>query len=218
MPRIIKSAKVKTVKPRRFFIKTLCFLLLLLNLCWIHSAFAAVIFGNPKGSVTLEFVYDYQCIHCHRMYPIIQALLDQDKDLRIQLYPVAVINNNSLLEASAAVAATRYPDKFQELTTILMSEPPMNSQMFTELIQHLGLNQQNFFNDMHGQWVEKELLEGLNQLKTLQVKEIPLIVIKATQQTNIPPKIFVGEQPPDRLVNVLSAIHKEIKEITGRNQ
>ena len=38
--------------------------------------------GNPKGSLTVVEFFDYNCGYCKRAHPLVQQLLDEDKDIR----------------------------------------------------------------------------------------------------------------------------------------
>jgi protein-disulfide isomerase len=41
---------------------------------------AGPMIGNPKGSVTIVEFFDYQCVHCKKMEPIMSALVEKDKN------------------------------------------------------------------------------------------------------------------------------------------
>ena len=179
---------------------------------FIYQARAAIVIGNPKGKVTLQFIYDYQCPHCHQLYLTIQSILNREKDLNVKCYPVAVINQNSLIEATAAIAATQYPNKFQILTNTLMIHRPLSSKAIMKVLALMGLNTTNFLKSMHSQWVKSQLLEGLTILHHYHVKEVPLLVLysNTTQKINSKnkPVIFIGEISEKRLALAIHQIKK----------
>lgn len=160
---------------------------------------AAIIFGNPTGTVTLSFIYDYQCDHCHRMFPSIQKLIDQDQDLRIKLFPIAVLNRNSLIEASAAIAATKYAGKFQELTTLLMYQPPLQTPQIQQALQRLHLNSRAYLLSMHEPWVADQLMESMTILQHLNTKKIPVCIIEKTNEDKNNRVVLIGEQSYSQL-------------------
>ena len=43
----------------------------------------APVAGNPKGDVTLVEFFDYRCPYCKQVAPAIDALLAEDKKLRV---------------------------------------------------------------------------------------------------------------------------------------
>ena len=154
---------------------------------------AAIVIGNPNGKVTLTEVFDYQCPHCHRMYPLIEELIDQHPNLKVRLLPVAILNQTSLVEAAAAIAATQLPGKFQALSNIMMSARITTENAVYAVLKQLGLNTQDFQKAMHSKRVKKQMIEGLNTLKKYQADGVPLLVISPT---NRPAEevIFEGEQ------------------------
>lgn len=47
---------------------------------------------RPDGDVTLIQFFDYQCIWCSRMAPVVEAVMDKDASLRVAFreYPILV--------------------------------------------------------------------------------------------------------------------------------
>jgi len=174
-----------------------------------QQAYAAIIVGNSKGSITLSFIYDYQCNHCHHMFPLVQKLITENRDLKVKLYPVAVINNNSLFEAATAIAATRIPGKFQELMTFLMYQPPLSTQQIINLLHKLDLDKRAFTTSIHSQWVKAQLMEGLQIMRQAHTKNIPIFIIKSRKISTT--KILIGEQSYKFLENVLTGVNKNAK-------
>ena len=63
--------------------------------------------GNPKGNVTLVEFFDYRCPYCKQVQPALQALLDQDHELRFIYKEMPILGPASVLAARAALAARR---------------------------------------------------------------------------------------------------------------
>ena len=97
-----------------------CLILLCLSL-FSQVTLAAIVAGNPQGAVTLTEVMDYQCGHCHRMQPLINWLMVHDKHLKIRLIPVAIINKNSLVEATSSYVMAKNTNDFLKYHEFLMS-------------------------------------------------------------------------------------------------
>jgi len=58
--------------------------------------------GNPKGNVTMVEFFDYQCIHCKKMAPVINELIKKDNNLTDSIIyntvysPIfSLLNNNN---------------------------------------------------------------------------------------------------------------------------
>ena len=56
----------------------------------------APVAGNPKGDVTLVEFFDYRCPYCKQVTPAIDALLGEDKQLRIVYKEFPVLGANSV--------------------------------------------------------------------------------------------------------------------------
>ena len=39
--------------------------------------------GNAKGNVSVVEFFDYQCIHCKKMAPVLESLVKKDSDVRV---------------------------------------------------------------------------------------------------------------------------------------
>ena len=61
--------------------------------------------GNPKASKTLVFFFDFQCIYCHKEYPLIKKLIVQDTDVKVVLLPLNLFGQASLYANKVALYA-----------------------------------------------------------------------------------------------------------------
>ena len=167
-------------------------ILALILLClWGQTSFAAIVMGNPHGSVTLDFVYDYQCVHCHKVYPEILSLMDEYPDLKVRMLPVAILGHNSLIQASAAItAASHSAQDFEGLTSIWMMQNPANFKQIQTSLVTFGLTSQASQQQMHSDMVKVQLDEGM---QTLGRDGTPVVQIYAS---NTPEQVtrLVGEQ------------------------
>ncbi len=143
---------------------------------WFGFVNAAVVEGNPNGDVTMAFVYDYQCGYCHEMYPIVQELIQQFPNLKVRMMPVAVINETSVYEAAAAVAATN-TDQFKSFSDQVMAQGALTNDQVTALLKQLGLDTDSFQKTLHSQAVEVQLAQGQALMKASGHNGTPLFVI-----------------------------------------
>ncbi len=63
--------------------------------------------GNKKSNITLVEFFDYQCVHCRRMAPIIKELMQQDPQLRVVYKEFPIFGKGSVFASTAALAATK---------------------------------------------------------------------------------------------------------------
>jgi hypothetical protein len=168
------------------------FLFSFLGLISSSLSYAAIEQGNLHGSVSMIEVFDYQCVHCHNDFKIVKQLEDHDNDLRVRLMPVAIVNTLSIIEASAAVVSSQYPDKFELFDQKAMGSHALNSLEISELLAKLGCNTPDFNHQMHSHFVEDQLNQGLAFLKN-ENSGTPLFIIYASNDPNRA-TVLSGEQ------------------------
>lgn len=171
------------------------------------SASAAIILGNPNGHVRLTEVYDYQCPHCRKMSPVIDELIQKNRDLKVKLLPVAVLNKTSFYEAVTAIALTQQQNKFLKFhDTVMHSPSALNRNQLDEFIGELHLDKTKLQKDMHSKQTESVLLEGQDLLMKLHKKSVPMILVQSN--SNKHGYQFMGETPIQTLQEAINAVSK----------
>lgn len=165
-------------------------------------AMAAIIGGNPKGSVTLIEVYDYQCPHCRADYPAIQQLITNNADLKVRYMPVAILNEVSIYEAAAAISAANVNGGFEEFNALAMSGPVLNKTGVDNLLGQMGLTSPQFVASMHSQAVKQQMMEGLSFLKVEQ-SGTPLFIVYPTDNPKMS-AVLKGEQEENELQEAIN--------------
>jgi predicted DsbA family dithiol-disulfide isomerase len=154
---------------------------------------AGIIGGNPKGRVTLEFIYDYQCPHCHAMYPIIQSLIKNNPQLKVKWLPVAILNNLSLEQAATALAAAHSTPSYSLYQNVSLTGLPLTNSQNQSLLENLGLNTPDFLLSRHQVWIKTVLMEDRKKLKALNMTAVPVCLIYSTSYP-AQYSVFLGEQ------------------------
>ncbi len=153
----------------------------IVGLLCANLAFSAIVVGNAQGVVTLVEVYDYQCAACHQEYPVIQQLMRENRNLKIRFIPTAVVNQRSIYQAAAAIAATQYPNRFQAFNRAALTQPPMTQQAITQTLRQLGLTGQQFIHAMHSKPIEVQMMIGRRFLDDAH-SGTPLLMIYPSNQ------------------------------------
>ncbi len=164
--------------------------LFIFMMCINPFAYGAIVIGNLQGTVTLTEVIDYQCEYCHRMQSLINWLMVHNKNLKIRLIPVAIINKNSLLEATSSYVIAKNTDDFLRYHKFIMSRT-IDAKGITAILNRLHLGTKTFRAKRHQAWVFNEIKSGLALLKQYH-SGTPLILIYSS---NNPSKkvVFRGE-------------------------
>ena len=75
--------------------------------------------GNPDGDVTLVEFFDYNCGYCKRVLPTLEALVEDDSELRIVFKEFPILSQSSMVAAQAALAA-QWQDLYEPFHFALM--------------------------------------------------------------------------------------------------
>lgn len=182
------------------------FVIALLFLMPYQSVFAAIVLGNPNGSIVISFVYDYECLYCQNTYPAIKRIISNDRDICLKLFPVAIINQISIVKAAAAVVATKTPNQFKPLNDYLFANNPISLDEFLGKLKTQNLYSESFLKSMHDSWVKEQLDQGLTLLRKYNLHSAPLLIISSTRP-NVHLEIpLAGEQTNDTLMGAINHV------------
>lgn len=136
--------------------------------------------GNPKGDVTIVEFFDYQCVHCKKMEPIMSALVANDKNLRV-LYKEFPIFGKSSNDAALAAIAAEKQGKYQEMHKALLSKKSrLNLASIIKTAQGVGLNTTKLKADMKADDVKKKVNENMRLAEALRLMGTPAFVVAST--------------------------------------
>ena len=65
----------------------------------------AIVLANPDGDVTVVEFFDYNCPYCRRVMPQVDALVEQDANVRLVYREWPILGEGSVFAARAALAA-----------------------------------------------------------------------------------------------------------------
>lgn len=136
--------------------------------------------GNPKGNVTIVEFFDYQCIHCKKMSPVIKSLIKKDGDLRVVYKEFPIFGKSSELASKAALAAGMQ-GKYQAMHNALIGvDKRLNDKIVMDSAKSIGLDMKKFKEDMDGKEVA-EILEANRALaEKLHLMGTPAFIVAAT--------------------------------------
>lgn len=136
--------------------------------------------GNPKGNVTVVEFFDYQCIHCKKMSPIMDNLTKKDSGLRVIYKEFPIFGKSSEFASKAALAAGMQ-NKYQAMhNALLTTDKRLNDQVVMDIAKSVGLDLSKLKTDMDSKEVT-DLLDANRQLaEKLHLMGTPAFVIAST--------------------------------------
>jgi protein-disulfide isomerase len=133
--------------------------------------------GNANGDVSLVEFYDPRCPYCRKMLPGIDAMLKQDKGLRLVYKDIPVLGPASVMEARAIVAA-KLQGGYLQMQAALMRDPsPPSEDMIRSAAKGIGLNAAKLIADMNGPVVTKKIQANMDLAHALHVQGTPAFVV-----------------------------------------
>lgn len=78
--------------------------------------------GNPEGAVTIVEFLDYRCGFCRRAHPVISALVEADKNIRLVVKEFPILGEESVMASrfALAVKASHGDDAYKRVHDALM--------------------------------------------------------------------------------------------------
>lgn len=142
----------------------------------MNSARADIVLGTPDARSTLVEFYDYQCLHCKAMAPIIYQLLQHNPQLRVVYRPIAALNPLSALEAASVLAASEQ-GKFMLLHHALMTHSVKTEQDIFQIAGTLNIDATQLKISMQSTSIQMALKHNQQLFYSTHADGIPLILI-----------------------------------------
>jgi protein-disulfide isomerase len=136
--------------------------------------------GNVKGKVTLVEFFDYQCIHCKKMAPVMDTIVKQDNNLRVIYKEFPIFGKKSELASRAAIAAGMQ-GKYQQMHNALLGlSKQLDEKIVMETAKSVGLDMAKLKKDMDSKEVTSILDANRQLAEKLHLMGTPAIIVAST--------------------------------------
>jgi protein-disulfide isomerase len=132
--------------------------------------------GNPDGDVTLVEFFDYRCAYCRRVVLSMQALLDEDRDLRMVFKELPVLGPDSVRAARAALAS-RQQNGYVPFHFALMTADDLSLAGIRAVADSVGLDPDRLERDMASAEVSAAIDANYRLANELGIEGTPAFVI-----------------------------------------
>jgi len=169
-----------------------------------NNAYSPVV-GNNNAKVTLVEFFDYQCVHCRQMAPVINNLLQKDKNLRVVYKEFPIFGPSSEMASRAALAAIQQ-GKYKTFHHALMqAQPPMTKEKVINVAKDVGLDIKKLENDMQSKAVSTELENNHKLAQVLGVMGTPAFIVAGNPyQSKNKPFFVPGQVSENVLQNIIN--------------
>jgi protein-disulfide isomerase len=132
--------------------------------------------GNPDGNVTLVEFFDYQCQYCRTVVPALQALLNEDRNLKVVFKEFPILGEASVTAARAALAA-RAQERYLPFHLALMSARDLSLDGIMAAAERVGLDTERLATDMQSPAIEAQLQANFELARELGIEGTPAFVV-----------------------------------------
>jgi protein-disulfide isomerase len=133
--------------------------------------------GNPKGDVSVVEFFDYRCPYCKQVEPSLEALIKEDRQLRVVYKEMPVLGQASTIASKAALAA-RNQGKYDEFHRAMMNtKGQIDEAVVYKVAGSVGLDVDRLKKDMASPEVEKAIKANLDLAEALDIRGTPGFVI-----------------------------------------
>ncbi len=142
--------------------------------------------GSPTASVTVEEFADFQCGSCAATHPVlkeVQSIYGSKIKFVFRNYPLAIPAHDKAFEAATAAEAAGMQGKFWQMQDQLFvnqqawSQNPNYKQLWAEYASKIGLDVQQWQNDLIGMAAKNRVEQDMSRGRALGVSSTPTIYI-----------------------------------------
>ena len=139
---------------------------------------ATPIAGNPDGDVALVEFFDYRCGFCRRVLSSMQALMDEDANLKVVFKELPVLGEDSVRAARAALASQQQDKSlYLDFHLALMSASDLSAAGIRAIAADIGLDPDQLEQDMQSDEVTKAIDANYQLASALGIEGTPAFVI-----------------------------------------
>lgn len=150
-----------------------------------HQANDPVV-GNAKGKVVIVDFFDYQCPHCSKMEPTLDAVIKKNPEVKV-VFKEFPIRGATSEYASKAALASQKQGKYFEFHKALMHQSTvetLNEEMILKTAKTVGLNIDKLKTDMKDPAIAQQIKNNIKLAQQLKLIGTPSFMIARSDVTN----------------------------------
>lgn len=136
--------------------------------------------GNKEGNVTLVEFFDYQCIHCKKMEPVVDTLIAKNKDLRVIYKEFPIFGKESELASKVAMAAAMQGKYMTLQNALLKVDGRLNEKKIMDIAKKAGLDMKKLQEDLASPKIADALKANRKLAENIRIMGTPAFVVLST--------------------------------------
>lgn len=140
---------------------------------------ASPVMGNPDGDVTIVEFFDYRCGYCKRSMQDLQAVAEEDGNVRIVLHEFPILGPESVLASRASMAVwLNQADKYTAYhTAMMMSRGNLNEAKVMQLALEVGIDVDAMKKDMGSKAIDAAFAKTAAMAESLNITGTPAFIV-----------------------------------------
>ena len=168
--------------------------------------------GNLKGAVTVVEFFDYQCVHCKRMKPIISEISKKNANVRVIYKELPIFGKRSETASRAALAAAKQ-GKYEAMQAALLKiEKRLDDALVMSTAASIGLDMEKLKQDMKSKAIDDELAANHKLADNLNLMGTPAFIVASTPNgefnANYEPNFIPGAATVEALQDLVEQAGK----------
>ena len=132
--------------------------------------------GNREGRIPVVVFFDYRCVYCRQLPPMLERLAAENPDVRLVFKEWPIFRGISEVAARTALAADRQ-GAYWPMHQALMAERPLTEGSILAAAERLGLDRQRLLSDRENAAIAAQLHATAELADALHLKVTPVIVV-----------------------------------------
>ncbi len=136
--------------------------------------------GNPKGDATIVEFFDYRCPYCKEIEPRLDALLLEDRKLRIVYKEFPILGEASVFASQAALAAKKQGKYVEFHRAMMAAKGAISDDTVLQVAASVGLDIAKLKKDMNAPEIDRIIKTNFALAQALHIDGTPGIIIGDT--------------------------------------
>jgi len=135
------------------------------------------VIGSSEADVAIIEFVDYTCPFCKAAEPRLEALLKNDRRVKLVVKEFPILTPESLIAAKAALASVKQGKYAQFHQAMMMFKGHLQNSTIFDIAKDVELDIQRLRKDMQAPDVPDEIIANFNLARSIRVFETPAFIV-----------------------------------------
>jgi protein-disulfide isomerase len=133
--------------------------------------------GNPGGDVTIVEFFDYRCPYCKQVEPALEALLREDRQIRIVYKEFPILGKDSVYATRVALAARKQAKYDAVHAAMMAAKGQIDENTIFKIAASAGLDVERAKADMKSPEIDDIIRRNFELAQALDIRGTPAFII-----------------------------------------